>query len=273
MSLVRGQDKEVQVVKAELIDPEQTLGVISRAEIDMQVSTAHKYPRNREMSIQEAIEMVTCDQDTAEACIYAIPRGGKVIKGASIRMAEVLAYAWGNLHAATRITGNDGNFVTAQGVAWDLEKGVKISSEVKRSIKNKYGKTYDNDMQGVTANAAASIALRNSILRLIPGGAWKRVYDAAVKAALGDVKSSGDKRLKVVERLKKMGLTEVKIFEFLQVSKIEEITNDHLETLIGIGTAIKEGSLTIENAFTGELEGDLPNSADDLNKAIFKDNE
>lgn len=268
MSLMRGQDNETQVARAELIDPDQTLGVIVKAEIDMQVATAHQYPRNREVAIHEAIEMATMDQETAEACLYSLPRDNKAIKGPSIRLAEILAYCWGNLHAATRITGNDGSFVTAQGVAWDLEKGVKISSEVKRSIKTKYGKTYSQDMQAVTANAAASIALRNSILRLIPGGAWKRVYDAAAKAAVGDAKSMHAKAYKLLERLQKMGLMQDKVLAHFGVEKPDQLTAEHIETLIGIGTAIKDGAVSVEHALTGEL--DLPGDSDALNKEIFK---
>lgn len=268
MSLVRGNDNETQMSKIEVIDAEQTLGVITKAEIDMQITTAKQYPRNRELAIKEAIQMATFDQETAEACIYAIPRGGKTIKGPSIRLAEIMAYCWGNLHSGTRIVGMDNEFVTAQAVVWDLEKNCKSTKETKRSIKDRSGRTYNTDMKQVTSNAAMSIALRDAILRLIPGNLWKLVYDASAKAAIGDVKSLVSKGQKLLERLQKMGLMPDKVLAHLGISKADEMTADQIETLIGIGTALKEGQVTVENALTGEI--DLPGDSDALNKEIFK---
>ena len=49
------------------------------------------------------------------------PRGGKPIEGPSNRLAEIVAYAWGNLRISSRITNEGAKFLTAQTTILDLE--------------------------------------------------------------------------------------------------------------------------------------------------------
>ena len=83
-------------------------------------------------------------------------------------MGEICLTAWGNAHAATKITEIGEKQVTAQAVCWDLEQNVRIAVEVRRRITDKRGNKFNDDMIGVTCNAAASIALRNAIFKVIP---------------------------------------------------------------------------------------------------------
>lgn len=229
-------------------------GVLAKAEIDTQIATAKAYPRNQKTFVDRAIEMATMDQDTAESCFYSLVRNGKdgktEIKGASIRLAEIVASCWGNIHAATRVTENNGKFITAQGVCWDLESNVKMSAEVKRSIQTKNGQTYGTDMQVVTGNAACSIALRNAILKVIPKALVDRIYNAAVSYSVGDQKTIDHKRKAVFERFNKMGIESAKILAFFDKEAIEEFNSEDIATLIGIGTSIKEGITPIDKAFS-----------------------
>ena len=61
------------------------------AQIDSQVSTAKKYPRNLRKLTDNAIAIVTIDKDTAASCNYAVPRGGKSITGPTVHLAKILA--------------------------------------------------------------------------------------------------------------------------------------------------------------------------------------
>src|SRR5580698_5290338 len=115
-------------------------GVIARAELDVQISTAKAYPRDLKRTMDLAEQLATMDEETAQSCFYVLPRkekdgSKKEIKGGSIRLAEIVANAWGNIHAATRIVENDGRHITAEGIAWDLESNVKISMQNKISIR------------------------------------------------------------------------------------------------------------------------------------------
>lgn len=229
-------------------------GVIVRAEIDMQISTAKAYPRDVTKFVEKAIQLATLDEETAESCIYCLSRknrNGEIseIKGSSIRLAEIAAACWGNIHALSRVVENDGKAITAEGVAWDLESNVRMGSQVKRSIMTSTGKTYGADMQAVTGNAACAIALRNAIFKVVPKALVDRVYDAAVRFAVGDQKTINARRKHLFDRFAKLGIQQEKIFTYFNKSKLEEFTPQDLESLIGIGTAIKQGDLAIDNAF------------------------
>jgi len=234
-------------------------GKLVRAELDMQITTAKAYPRNPDNFIQLATQLATQDEETAQSCFYCLTRkskDGKVteIKGASIRLAQIAAASWGNLHAASRIVENDGKAITAEGVAWDLERNVRISSQVKRSIVTASGATYGSDMQTLTGNAASSIALRNAIFKVIPKALIDRVYEKAVKYAVGDQKSLSNRRNVIFKRFGELGIEPSKIFRFFNKTAIEEFTLVDLEKLMGIGTSIKDGYLDIDKAFVLDEE-------------------
>ncbi len=247
-------------------------GILARAELDIQITTAKAYPRKIENFIDKAIELATLDQDTAASCFYCLVRKGQdgksEIKGGSIRLAEIVAACWGNIHAATRIVGNDGKFITAQGVAWDLENNVKISTEVKRSIVGKYG-IFSNDMQTVTGNAASAIALRNAIFKVIPKALVDRVYDASVKFAVGDQKTLDSKRKTIFERFNKIGIETQKILNFYNKKSIEEFDSNDIAELIGIGTSIKDGILQIDKAFCLD-NNEIQNTEDKISRLLDK---
>ena len=142
--------------------------VLQKGEIDMQIATAHKYPRSITQFRIDVMDMVTMDEGIAAECIYALPRGNKVIEGPSARLAEIVISAWGNSRAGTRIVEDRGNFIVAQAVFHDLQKNVAITYEVQRRITNKSGVRFNDDMITTTANAACSIALRNAVFKGVP---------------------------------------------------------------------------------------------------------
>jgi len=223
-----------------------------KAELDIQITTAKAYPRDIKKFISDAIAMATINEETAASCIYSVPRGigsdRKMITGESIRLAEILNTCWGNMHVGSRVVENDGKTVTAEGVSWDLEKNVKVVKHAQRNIKDKEGKTYSADMQTLTANAAQAIALRNAILANIPRIFSKEVYNAAVNFAVGTQEKVSKKIDAVIDRFGKMGIEKDKILTYLGKEK-ESLTSEDLTEMIGVGTAIKDGSIKIDDAF------------------------
>ena len=228
-----------------------TLALLTKSEIDMQISTAKKYPRSIKRFRDEAMQMVTLNEAVAESCIYALPRGGKTIEGPSARFAEVVASGWGNCRAGARVVSDNGDFITAQGVFHDLERNVAITYEVQRRITDSKGKRYNADMIGVTGNAASSIALRNAILKGVPKAFWDDMYQAARKVVMGDVRTLANRRAEAIKAFVAFGITEQQLLEKLEVGGIEDIGLEHLVTLRGLLTAIREGDTTPEQAFTG----------------------
>jgi hypothetical protein len=261
----------------DLIPAESNQMMVTRAELDSSISTAKAYPRDPRKSYAEALDMATIDQETAESCFYCLARRGAggektEIKGPSVRLAEIMAYAWGNLHAATRIVGNDGKHITVEAVAIDLEKNLRISQEVKRSIKTKSGATYGPDMQQVTAMAASSVALRNALFKVIPKSFVNQIYAECVKRAIGDTQSLNTRRQKAVAYFAKHHIEKERIFKYLEIKALDEITAEHLELLIGISNALKDGMVTPENAFP-DTESGGESKADEVNALLEESSE
>ncbi len=237
----------MQIVSAEAIE------AISRAEIDIQIATAKRYPRDLTEVLNKIETLSTYDTETAEDCFYALRRGrgedAKLIEGLSVRFAEIIASAWGNIRVATRIIGNDGKMITAQGICHDLENNVATSVEVRRRITDKYGKTYSDDMVVVTGNAASAIAYRNAVLKVIPKAITKKIVEKTKEVALGKALDLETTRANCIANFKKLGVTEPMICKFSEVGSITELDKQHLFELKGLWNAIKEGSTSVAEAF------------------------
>lgn len=242
--------------ESEVITAESgTLALLNKSEIDMQIATAHKYPRSIVSFRNEVLQMVTLNEQVAGECVYALPRDGKTIEGPSARFAEVVASAWGNSRAGARVVSDAGEFVTAQGVFHDLQRNVAITYEVQRRITNRRGQRFSADMIGVTANAACSIALRNAILKGVPKAFWSDMYESARSTIMGDIKTLANRRADALARFVRFGISNEQVFEKLGVAGVEDITLEHLVTLRGLMTAIKDGDTTAEQAFAKEAAG------------------
>ena len=223
------------------------LATITKAEIDTQIATAHHYPRSLTEFRKKAMTMLMMNQDIAEECFYVIPRAGKTIEGPSVRLAEIVASAYGNIRSGARVVAEEGDFVVAQGVCHDLENNVAITFEVKRKITDSRGNRYNSDMIGVTGNAASSIAFRNTVFRVVPKVLWLPLYEQARKVARGDEKTFEVKREAVLVAFEKLKVPRKKIFDYLGINGIEDMNSDHVITLIGIGNAIKNGEANIRD--------------------------
>jgi hypothetical protein len=240
--------------------PLGALAIISKAEIDQQVATARAFPRSMMAFREEMKAMVTISEEVATECIFALPRGkddngaAKFIEGPSARFAEVLVYNFGNARAGARFLSEEREYVVCEGFYHDLEKNIATRVEVRRSILTKTKQRFNADMITVTANAACAIARRNAILQGIPKALWSAFYDLAKKTAIGDEKSLASKRTWLMKYFMAMQVTPERIFEFLNVKTEADITLDDVAVLKGIANAIKEGAVSVDNAFTVEGE-------------------
>jgi len=249
---------------AEFVAPSDSLAVevqssdtlaISKAEIDLQISTAKSYPRSLAVFQKSAMEMVTYSREAAEKMYYKLPRGGKIIEGPSVRLAEIIGQNWRNCRIGARVLGNDDKTVTSQGVFHDLETNVAISFEIKRRITRKDGTRYDDDMISVTGAAAAGIAFRNAVLKGVPKIFWQPLYEKALETARGDDKDIAPRRKAAIAEFEKMGVPETAILKTLGVTGISKIGLDELLTLRGIYNAVREGTTTAIEAFgLGEIK-------------------
>jgi hypothetical protein len=231
------------------------LAQIIRAETDTQITTAKRYPRDFSLSKRKMLSLATLDEETAAGCFYKLNRQGKTIEGPSVRMAEIAISCFGNIKAGARVIANDGKTITAQGFCHDLENNVAVSVEVKRRITDKAGKTYSEDMQVVTGNAACAIAFRNAAYKVVPMALIKPVYEAAKKCAVGDLKTLADRRTAALKYFSSLGVNEKQVLGYLGKSAVDGIDLADVENLIGLSTAIKEGSTTVDEAFNEKSAG------------------
>lgn len=246
---------------SEIIEIKQAemLQAINRSEIDMQVATAKAYPRDLQQVLNKISTYAKMDRETAEECFYVLRRGSNtgansVIEGISVRMAEIIAGAWGNMRVQTRIIGNDGKTITAQGICHDLETNLAVSVEVKRRITDKNGKTYSEDMQVVTGNAASAIAFRNAVLKVVPKAVTKKVIDDVRQVALGNAIDLETSRQNMIAYFAKLGVSEQTLLDYLGLQKREQIDAEAVYQLRGTANAIKEGTTTVEETFVKPME-------------------
>ena len=246
------------------------LEAINRSEIDIQIATAKRYPRNIEQAKNRIMELATQDKDIAYNCFYHLERSENkkdehgqwrevkvVIEGLSVRMAEIIATCWGNLRCASRIIGNDGKMITAQGVCHDLETNVAVSVENKRSITYSSGKTYSQDMQVVTGNAASSIAFRNAVLKVVPKVVIGDIITNIQNKAREQINQRGipDQWRDCVAAFQKLGVKEDMLLEWLGNGRTRaDIVADDIMRLGGVYTAINEGTTTVAETFVKPKE-------------------
>lgn len=249
MSEPTGESSPNPPLSFEIVETPSALEAIERANIDIQISTARRYPRQPTIAKNKMLSLATLDEETAASCFYRLNRAGKSIEGPSIRLAEVAASCFGNLRFGARVVNNDGRKITAQGFCHDLENNVLATIEVSRRITDKTGRTYSEDMQTVTGNAACSIAARNAIFKVVPFALVKPIYEAAKHAAVGDIKTLAERRTRMLSKFSTLGVPEKRIFESLGKSGIDDIGLTELEYLIGIFQAVKDGEQSVDEAF------------------------
>lgn len=231
---------------------------ITKSEVGMQLDAAHRWPRSIKRFLEDAEALATMTQETAASCMYTLPSRGneKPITGPSVRLAEMCATAWGNLHTGARIIELGARDVTAQALAWDLEKNLRLSIEVKRGImtSGKGGKLpvrFGDDMIRVTSMAAISIALRNAIFRIIPRALVDSVYEVSKAHATGESDAAFQKnRDKAIGWLvHRQGVDPVRIFARLQVRDQHAMTREDLAALLGWIQAIKGSETSADEIF------------------------
>ncbi len=236
------------------------------AEIESQIATAKRYPRDIKVFKEKLMSMANLDQETAEGCYYALPRGGKAIDGPSVRLAEIALACYQNCVAEADVLTEDDKFVYAMGQCRDLENNIAVRIKVRRRITDKEGKRYNDDMIAVTANAACAIALRNAVFKIIPGAYIKPVFDKVKETAVGKAQSLANRRAEVISRLTKFGVTEERVLGVLSRRSVDEVTFDDVAKLIGLGTAIKDGDISVEAAFPDTFKEEWHKSNQNINK-------
>ncbi|WP_414461756.1 hypothetical protein [Hyphomicrobium sp. DY-1] len=231
---------------------------LAKVEFDRQIATARQFPRSIEKSVAAITTLATLDVETAQDCMYVLPRGGKNISGPSARFAEIIASQWGNNRVAARVVyvDRDEGFIEAEAIFHDLETNSASTSRVRRRILDSKGKVYNEDMIIVTGNAACSIARRNAILGGVPKPAWRRAYDRAQAVIKGDVQSVGTTRDQLVAAFGSLGVGPLAIAAALDLKSVADVKLDDIVTLRGMYATLKSGEASVEEMFGEQSRAD-----------------
>lgn len=250
-------DDQTGEVFREMGDGQTSLAVqLAQVELNQAVTTARAFPRSLQRARDAITALVMLDEETAEECIYALPRGGKPIRGPSARFAEIVASQYGNCHVGSRVVevNRFEKYVEAEGVFHDLETGMKRTARVRRRIVDSKGRLYNDDMIVVTGNAACSIALREAVLKGVPKALWRSAYNAADAVIAGDVKTLSERRADAIKAFHTYGVTPDQIFACLEIAGPDEIGLDEIATLTAIFKAIKGGDQKVEDYFPAKTD-------------------
>lgn len=232
-----------------------SVALLNKSEVEAQIAAAHAYPRSIQAFLREAKGLATLTREIAESCMYSVERGRnhdgskKFITGPSVRLAEIAASSYCNLHIGARVLDAEEKEVIAQGVAWDLQKNVRITVETRRRIVNKKGERFNDDMITMTGNAAAALARRNAVFVVIPRSYIQQIYRDAQTVSIGDARTLNERRESVFARFQKMGVSADRVLAKVGKRGIDDVDLATLEILIGLGTAILHNEQSIDDVF------------------------
>lgn len=230
------------------------------AEAQAKMVIAKRFPRDEATAFSKAMQ--ACQRKTlADSAFYSYPRGGEVISGPSIRLAEELARCWGNIEYGIRELSRKDGVSEMQAFAIDLESNIhSVQNFTVRHIRDRRGGgkelTDERDIYELTANMGGR-RLRARILAVLPPD----LKDAAVAQCRATIANDGAGEMPVADRVKRMVLAFSKIGvsdELLAKRlghKLDTTTPDELADLHGIYTSLKDGVTKIADWFgDGEQE-------------------
>lgn len=237
-------------------------------QIDTQIATARQYPRDVARCVAEAKEIACLDLETAAGCRYAKPQGGKMIRGPSVRLAEIIASTWGNIKTAARLVREEDKRIVVEAVAWDLQSNRPHSEEVSRSVMKRNGERYPQHMVETAIAAAKAIALRNAIFAVIPQGVVKSIEAETrhyVESQIGSVEEEWSRILKAFDRY---GVKEEDLRRVLNKPdpQYDRIDASDIVEMLALGVAFREGQITRDDLFNTRKRARAAGGEIDLTK-------
>lgn len=241
----------------------QTQQMISRQTQEVQgaIFMAKQFPRD-EYAAMSRIERMCERMNLAEQATYSYPKGGKQVTGPSIRLAEAVAQAWGNIDCGVIELENKNGASELMAYAWDLETNTRVTKmfKVKHVRDTKKGSqelTDSRDVYELTANFGAR-RLRACILSVIPGDVIDQAVNVCKETVTNQDKTPIQDRIKKLEKaFKEMKVTRDQLEEFAQ-RNLSEFGKEEIFILQGVFKAIRDGQGKIEDYF-GKVKMDAPN--------------
>ena len=221
------------------------------AEVQAAYVIAKKFPRNQHECYSNIME--ACKRPfLAEQAMYAYPRGGTLVTGPSIRLAEAMSQCWGNLDCGIREVSQANGVSIGEAYAIDLQTNTRATKifhvpHVRDTKKGRVKLTDARDIYEIVANQG-SRRLRACILAILPGD----VVEAAVDRCKKTLESSD---VPLTEQVRKMIVAfdefgiKVEHLEKRLGHKLDAIIAAEIVTLKNIYKSIKDGMAAREDFF------------------------
>lgn len=241
--------------KAVAMQTATTEMVVSRQAQEVQAAmvVAKKFPRDMTAAWNRVMQ--SCKRPSlASKAIYQYPRGGETITGPSIRLAEALAQAWGNLDFGTIELEQRPGESTVMSYCWDLETNTRQTKiftvpHIRQTKKGQIALTDPRDIYEMVANQGAR-RLRACILGIIP----KDVVDDAMGMCYqtmtqGNRANLADAIRQTVAAFQEhLGIPQKCLEQYIGC-KVEAFDGNAINTLRGVYQSIADGVARREDYF------------------------
>lgn len=239
-----------------------------RAEVGARAALAIARPRDLDVARERLLR--DCRRPAfAESAEYAVPRGGTTIRGASIRMAEAVARALGNLDVQVVLVAEDDERRIMEAVVCDLETNTvwRQAFSVRRVVERRrlppgaraedvVGQRVGADGQVLyliraseadlmmSQQAAASRVLRGLILRICPGDILEEAITTARETReRGTNQDPAAARKRILDAFAGIGVSASDLKAHLG-HPLEQCSPAEIEALRGLYAAIRDGQTT-----------------------------
>jgi hypothetical protein len=241
--------------------------MLQQSDLIPRIQLARMFPRDIDEFRLALRKEATSDPS---GMVYSKPQGGTAIIGPSVRMAEIAARRFGNLHIGEpSISEHDGR-VTVSVVALDLETNVSAPGTASNSLVSKQGKRMSADVVSNLVAAAAAKAKRNAIFSIIGKGVFDELMGACLAAEEARIAAERDAErrsgrtgalwAKHVAGWAKAGMREADLLRACQARTPEDVTPAMLARLNAAVQTVREG--TPARAALGLDDNTAPSIAD-----------
>lgn len=232
------------------------------AEAQGKLVIAKRFPRDQARAYVNIIEACRRPGLAEEAC-YSFPRGGQVVSGPAIRLAEMLAANWGNVDYGIRELSRKEGVSEMEAYCWDLETNTMSSQKFTvRHLRDKQGGAValkdERDIYELTANMGAR-RLRARILAILPADLVQAAVDQCSKTlASGGDAPMADRIRSMLVAFKALGVPSALIEKRLG-HPLDNLTGEELADLRKIHNSLRDNVSKLSDWF-----GDAVKSDDDV---------
>lgn len=215
----------------------------SIAEVQAAMMIARMNPRDPIAAMDRILN--ACTRPTlADAAVYTYSKGGSDVSGPSIRLAEAMAQAWGNMQFGIRELDQAGGESTVQAYAWDVETNTRREvtfqvPHVRFTKRGSYKLEDPRDVYELVANQG-SRRLRACILAILPGD----VTEAAVSQCETTMKTKADTSPEAMQKMvvayEAFGVTRDQIEKRIQ-RRLDAIQPAQVVSLKKIYASLRDG--------------------------------